>query len=794
MSPLKTVKRFYSRMKMFVWFHFVGSLTFFATFLGLAFEEWQPRSVADEMLASISPAFAVVRSAGTWKLSCVIQADSMAVGGGVKVRFIKGFSSLQYTDPNLRNYVSAGTSRPRTTIAITSLELTDAQVPWDWDRNGWVVTAQIHQNALYNGDTIQITFGANPPKGRLVAPPSAFIDTVLVAYDMTGNGIYRELRQRPALEIVSQSAYRLAGYLPSTTTVSAPVTLKIVVLDEYDNLATSFTGSIMLASTDLSAQFSQMVELSPSDSGRKNVTMVFNSPSVHYMQLGALGKGPDALWQVRSNPIEVLAETPRYQVFWGDLHSHSRNSHDGHGTNNFQKARDVACLDFYALTDHTSNDWKRNGGLTAQEWEAVKRDVIRYHQPGKFVTFPAYEFSAKAPSGHHNIFFNAPDELVPSIPLFRDDVYLQVQKVWELQETLVPPNVDMITIPHHTGIIFDTNLPNRPLVSFGKGFSNDRLRPLIEIFSIHGLSEYYAPDHPLSYKSIDKIEIRGCASGPHYAQDAWASGETLGVIAASDDHSARPGLPYNGLTAVYASELSRDAIFQALKNRQTYGTTGQRLLLHFDINGYLMGSQIILERGKYPEISVEVHGTDDLEFMEVLGWDIRQGRQENGHPLFETLRRTSAQGRHLMEAFVDSTYAGSSIYYVRVKQKRDIQVSSSGIFRQVWAWSSPIWVKESQALDTASTNTVPQQLELVQNYPNPFDRHTLISYYLSRGGKVEVILYNAVGQRLRWLLQDVRSAGWHTLQLPSSGLANGIYFIRLEAAGRAMTRKIVVMK
>jgi hypothetical protein len=89
---------------------------------------------------------------------------------------------------------------------------------------------------------------------------------------------------------------------------------------------------------------------------------------------------------------------------------------------------------------------------------------------------------------------------------------------------------------------------------------------------------------------------------------------------------------------------------------------------------------------------------------------------------------------------------------------------------------------------------VPQHLELRQNYPNPFDRHTLISYYLSRGGKVEVVLYNVVGQRLRPLLQDVQSAGWHGLQLSSLGLANGIYFIRLETAGQVMTRQIVVMK
>jgi hypothetical protein len=331
-------------------------------------------------------------------------------------------------------------------------------------------------------------------------------------------------------------------------------------------------------------------------------------------------------------------------------------------------------------------------------------------------------------------------------------------------------------------------------VSFGAGYANPKLRPLIEIYSHHGLSEYYAPQHPLSYKVLHKAGRQELASGPHYAQDAWAAGEILGVIASSDDHSARPGLPFKGLAAVYAQELTRDAIFDALKNQRTYGTTGQRILLQFEINGYMMGSRIVMARGRHPEIRVAVGGTDDLDFIEVLRWNSASGRREFGHPVFEIIRRETGRGNQNAFKFIDSTYVGSSIYYVRVKQKRDTFDSWRSIYRQVWAWSSPIWVKDESTLDTTDTKPIPHQFQLRQNFPNPFDRTTSIAYYLPRGGKVIAELYNVLGQHIQPLLNDLQSEGWHTLKLSSHDLTQGVYFIRFEAAEQVLTQKIVVMK
>ena len=72
-------------------------------------------------------------------------------------------------------------------------------------------------------------------------------------------------------------------------------------------------------------------------------------------------------------------------------------------------------------------------------------------------------------------------------------------------------------------------------------------------------------------------------------------GLRLSTIAASDDHRSQPGKPHWGLAAVRAPALTREAIFDALHARRTYGTTGQRILLDFRVNDAPMGSEIALE-------------------------------------------------------------------------------------------------------------------------------------------------------------------------------------------------------
>ncbi|MEZ4621453.1 MAG: DUF3604 domain-containing protein [Caldilineaceae bacterium] len=69
----------------------------------------------------------------------------------------------------------------------------------------------------------------------------------------------------------------------------------------------------------------------------------------------------------------------------------------------------------------------------------------------------------------------------------------------------------------------------------------------------------------------------------------------------------------NGLTCVLAESLTRNAIFDALKNRRCYGTTGPRIDLDFSVNGYLMGS--VIEADGPLQIAANVRGTAAIESL-----------------------------------------------------------------------------------------------------------------------------------------------------------------------------------
>ncbi|MGH7493270.1 MAG: DUF3604 domain-containing protein [bacterium] len=744
-----------------------------------------PRGRAPRVRVLLSPEITTSGIPGTYRVSFVIDEDSLSAGGGFKVRFVKGFTKPQTSNPYYAGYVTAQASNPGAVLAITQIVEDDSAIAWPVDRNAWVLTAIVGRQALVRGDTVHITYGANPEQGVMPGLVSAFTDTVRVACDFHGRGNYEEIGPAPVLTILPGPPRWLAAYLPSRVPTDEPANLKLACLDAQGNLAVTFSGEVKISCTDPRAEVPSLVTFNPEDRGHKIVAMRFRSPGIHEIYLQALGLP----WpEMASNPVEVAAEKPQYLLYWGDLHSHSSFSFDGYGKEPFAAARDAAGLDFYALTEHGSYGAKANSGLTTAEWEHVKREVVRYHQPGQFVTIPAVEFSAAPPSGHHNIYFNAQDAIVPQLPLLREENYMQTQRVWAEKAHLLPAGVDMLTIPHHTGIVWGPAPGGGILhagVSFGPGFSNEHLRPLIELYSQHGLSEAYAPDHPLSYKSLHPGAQRDLLNGPHYAQDAWALGEHLGVIASSDDHTSRPGRDNVGVAAVYATALTREAIFDALKNRRTYATTGRRLLLHFDVNGNLMGSRFTIQSQQYPKLSVRVTGTHDLDFVEILRWEEKSGLYQNGHPAFTSLLKAHADGRYFIGQFVDSSYSASSLYYVRVKQMR----SGAG-GQEAWAWSSPVWVRQ-QGDDGG---TLPRRFELSPGYPNPFRSVTALRYFLPRPARLKAVLYNTLAQQVETLLESAQTEGWHHINVSGRHLSPGIYFVRMEAGGRIATQKIVVMK
>ncbi len=170
-------------------------------------------------------------------------------------------------------------------------------------------------------------------------------------------------------------------------------------------------------------------------------------------------------------------------------------------------------------------------------------------------------------------------------------------------------------------------------------------------------------------------------------QDGLARGYRFGLIAGSDYHECLLGhamdiekyprtinnrhmQTHTGLVAVYAPELTRQAIFEAIKARRVYATSGERIILGFHINGTPMGGDLKLESPKTPRtISIIACGTRKLQQIEII---------RNGEVIH-------TEGSDALDA--ELTYDDTSpvksgtYYYVRATQSDGEQ-----------AWSSPIWV------------------------------------------------------------------------------------------------------
>ena len=285
------------------------------------------------------------------------------------------------------------------------------------------------------------------------------------------------------------------------------------------------------------------------------------------------------------NPLRCVDARGTYQPFWGDLHGQSEETV---GTNPvssyFRFARESALVDF---AGHQGNDFQ----ITEAIWTEIKAQANTQYHPGRFVTFVGYEWSANTPlGGDHNVYYPGNDGplhrsshvLIPD----KSDIDTDCTHVTELYDTL--RGQDVLLLPHVGGRYANLN------------WHDPKLEPLIEVYSEWGEFEWFL-------------------------REALEKGYQVGFTAGSDDHKGRPGAAppgsgsfgvYGGLTCIYATELTRDGLWEALKARRCYGTTGQRILLEVTADGQPMGAAY--QANQPPEISVKVLGTAPIERVDIF--------------------------------------------------------------------------------------------------------------------------------------------------------------------------------
>ena len=89
---------------------------------------------------------------------------------------------------------------------------------------------------------------------------------------------------------------------------------------------------------------------------------------------------------------------------------------------------------------------------------------------------------------------------------------------------------------------------------------------------------------------------------------------------------------------------------------------------------------------------------------------------------------------------------------------------------------------------------IPGEYRLLQNYPNPFNPATTITFDLPEQSRVELTVYNILGQQVAVLVNELRKAGRHQAVFDASGLSSGIYFYRLSTDTYTETRKMLLIK
>lgn len=95
---------------------------------------------------------------------------------------------------------------------------------------------------------------------------------------------------------------------------------------------------------------------------------------------------------------------------------------------------------------------------------------------------------------------------------------------------------------------------------------------------------------------------------------------------------------------------------------------------------------------------------------------------------------------------------------------------------------------------TKDKNTIADNFELKQNFPNPFNPKTTISYSIPAEDFVTIKIFNILGKEVAVILNERKIAGEHQLEFNADNLTSGVYFYELTAGSYKSVKKLVLMK
>jgi hypothetical protein len=447
----------------------------------------------------------------------------------------------QFTDPSGPNYTTVDASNgAKLEYWVERLNI-----------RPWVNTLLIRvgRGFLRAGDTLNVRFG-----DRSRGSPGLRLQTnceerfELKTYvDAFATYEFTELPVSPGFALVPGPAARFQAILPSLMVAGEPFRLAIVAEDLWGNPTALGTGSLALSASQDIRSLPLTITPGPMEGPIVLDNLVADAPGDVELRLAA-DTGEEV---ARANPMRVVASAP-FRHYWGDLHGQSGETV---GTNPaeayFRYARDKSFLD---IAGHQGNDFQ----ITDSFWQELNRLTAEFDVPGRFVCVPGYEWSGNTGmGGDRNVFYRREGGAIhrsSRILVSGQDGGRDCYTAAELFRAL--ERADAVVIAHVGGRYADIRLAH-----------DGRLERTVEVHSTWGTFEWLL-------------------------HDAFEQGYRVGVVCHSDDHKGRPGATrpgastfgaIGGLTCYLMPELTRDALFEALRRRRHYGTTGTRLFM--DLRG-----------------------------------------------------------------------------------------------------------------------------------------------------------------------------------------------------------------
>ncbi len=450
--------------------------------------------------------------------------------------------ALQADDPTAANFVSIRSTSPEARFSPVDVEL--------GSRAGEPKVAALgfglEGGPLAAGQSMTVVYGRKSGGSPGLRAQTTSTDSwqlpILIDFDGSGRLVSPKL---PSLRVMGSEPVGVLVMAPSIVGVGESFDLHVRTHDTWLNRASGDIPGYVVTLND--EDFSQVPSGSQSISVLRSLKL--DAPGIYRFHLESQGEGPEI--EATSHPIWVV-EGPSSRVFWGETHVQTGVSRgQGSARHAIDFARDDARLDFVGLTE--SDLWLDDGS-----WRSLQQLIEQTSGDGDLVAYLGYERTVpRASGGHHAVLLR--DPLVERVRPGEARGLLEFYAALRSSSS----STNELFVVAHADVTADWQTADADLLRF------------VEIGSQHGTFEWL---------------------GNRFA----AEGHRVGFAGGSDDHLARPGLSHGlaigprlhggSLTAVVAPQKTRDALWDALRARATYTTSGPRILLEATLNGQSMGS------------------------------------------------------------------------------------------------------------------------------------------------------------------------------------------------------------